>query len=92
VPKPQIVVVGDSLVDLVGGPDGRTYVAHPGGSPMNVAFGPARPGRPTALLTRLGDDAFGTSVQDHLTQAGVELLAAPDAGFTTEHGHGDGRR
>jgi fructokinase len=82
-PPRRIVVVGESLVDLVAGPDRRTYVAHPGGSPLNVAYGLARLGRPTSLLTRLGDDAFGTLVRDHLDRAGVDLLAPPEPGLAT---------
>ena len=37
---PVFAVVGEALVDLVGSRGGRTFVAHPGGSPANVALGP----------------------------------------------------
>jgi fructokinase len=33
------VVIGEALVDLVGQRGSRTFVAHPGGSPANVALG-----------------------------------------------------
>jgi fructokinase len=53
------VVVGEALVDLVGQRGGRTFVAHPGGSPANVALALGRLGNTVTLLTRLGADAFG---------------------------------
>ncbi|MGA5582888.1 carbohydrate kinase family protein [Streptomyces thermodiastaticus] len=83
VPSRRIVVVGEALVDLVAGADRRIHVAHPGGSPLNVAYGLARLGRPTSLLTRIGDDTFGALVRDHLHRAGVDLLAPPEPGLAT---------
>ena len=53
----MFVVVGEALVDLVGQRGGRTFSAHPGGSPANVALGLARLGVPVTLKTRLGRDA-----------------------------------
>ncbi|NYI05096.1 carbohydrate kinase family protein [Allostreptomyces psammosilenae] len=74
----RYVVVGEALVDLVGQPDGRTFVAHPGGSPANVAFGLARLGRSATLVTQLGPDPLGELVREHLLGAGVELDPAAD--------------
>src|SRR3954449_1973765 len=74
----MFVVVGEALVDLVGQRGGRTLVAHPGGSPANVALGLARLGNPVTLLTRLGRDAFGTMVREHLEASGVVVDAGPD--------------
>ncbi|MGD6747835.1 carbohydrate kinase family protein [Streptomyces sp. BH106] len=79
----RIAVVGESLIDLVGGSDGRTYTAHPGGSPMNVAYGLGQLARPVTLLTRLGEDPFGHILRDHLAAAGVELGLRPDDSFPT---------
>ena len=62
----MFVVVGEALVDLVGQRGGRTFSAHPGGSPANVALGLARLGAPVRLKTRLGQDAFGQMVLAHL--------------------------
>jgi fructokinase len=70
-------VVGEALVDLVGQRGGRTLAAHPGGSPANVALGLARLGNPVTLRTRLGRDAFGTMVRDHLENSGVVVEAGP---------------
>jgi hypothetical protein len=55
----MFVVVGEALVDLVGQCGGRTFSAHPGGSPANVALGLARLGVRVTLKTCLGRDAFG---------------------------------
>lgn len=69
---PDVVVIGEALVDVVISPRGT--VEHPGGSPMNVAYGLARLGVTTALLTSLGDDARGAAIEAHVRSAGVELL------------------
>lgn len=66
-------MVGEALVDVVTRPDG-TLTEHPGGSPANVALGLARLGRPTHLLTRLGDDDRGRLVREHLTRSGVHVV------------------
>src|SRR4051794_5072209 len=50
----MFVVIGEALVDLVGQRGSRTLVAHPGGSPADVALGPARLGDPVSLITSLG--------------------------------------
>jgi fructokinase len=68
----EVLVVGEALVDIVRRPDG-TSAEHPGGSPANVALGLARLGRPTRLLTRIGDDERGDEVREHLVASGVRL-------------------
>ena len=67
----MFAVVGEALVDLVGQRSGRTFVAHPGGSPANVALGLGRLGDRVTLTTRLGRDAFGQMVTEHLEASGV---------------------
>lgn len=69
----MFVVVGEALVDLVGEAGGSTFVAHPGGSPANVAVGLRRLGSSARLVTRLGPDPFGDLVRDHLEADGVEV-------------------
>ncbi|MFN8076660.1 MAG: carbohydrate kinase [Kineosporiaceae bacterium] len=73
----DVLVVGEALVDIVvrRTGDGTTSapVEIPGGSPANVALGLARLGRPTQLVTRLGDDERGRRVRTHLESAGVRL-------------------
>lgn len=67
-----VVVVGESLVDVVVPPQGETTHA-PGGSPMNVAVGLSRLGVPALLVTELGDDPYGALVVEHLRSSAVEL-------------------
>ena len=66
----DVLVVGEALADVVVRPDGTGEV-RPGGSPANVAVGLARLGIPTDLLCRLGADAHGDVLRDHLGRAGV---------------------
>jgi fructokinase len=79
----MFVVVGEALVDLVGQRGGRTFSAHPGGSPANVALGLARLGVPVTLKTRLGRDAFGEMVLAHLQASGVLVDGGADTGAKT---------
>lgn len=77
------LVVGEALVDVVVAPTGERSEAV-GGSPMNVAVGLSRLGVPARLVTRIGEDAHGRAVVQHLADSGVELDPAsvvPD--FTT---------
>ncbi|MEE1622399.1 carbohydrate kinase family protein [Zafaria sp. J156] len=67
----DVLVVGEALVDVVL-QDGGTR-EHPGGSPANVAYGLARLGLDTTLLTALGEDAHGALIREHLSGAGVGL-------------------
>jgi fructokinase len=80
----DFLVIGECVADIVRTP-GRPDVPHPGGSPANVAYGLARLGRPTTLLTQLGQDDAGRLIGAHLTSAGVELLTdgQPDAATPT---------
>jgi fructokinase len=79
----MFVVVGEALVDLVGQRGGQTWVAHPGGSPANVALGLARLGVPVTLRTRLGRDAFGDVILTHLKASGVRVDTGDDGGAST---------
>ncbi|WP_368497832.1 carbohydrate kinase [Herbiconiux sp. A18JL235] len=68
-----LLAIGESLVDVVEHPDDRGTAEHPGGSPLNIAFGAARLGLPSTLLTEIGSDARGRAIVDHLATAGVTL-------------------
>ncbi len=75
-----VLAIGESLVDVVDAPDedgSPILVEHPGGSPMNIAYGAARLGLPTTLLTSLGADARGASIVQHLESVGVAI--APES-------------
>ncbi|MDT4936942.1 MAG: fructokinase [Pseudonocardiales bacterium] len=76
-PGPEILVIGEALVDVVRTSSGDTY-SHPGGSPANVAVGLARLGTHPALLTRLGRDADARVITDHLAANDVALLPVVD--------------
>jgi len=73
-PRPvlDVVVIGEALIDVVTTPEGTNE--HPGGSPANVAYGLARLGVSTGLLTSMGADRRGDALEEHLTSAGVTLL------------------
>lgn len=73
---PEVLVVGEALVDIVERLDG-SVAEHPGGSPANVALGLARLGHEVELLTRIGDDERGLAVLAHLRASGV--LVAPES-------------
>src|SRR3712207_1212782 len=79
----MFVVVGEALVDLVGQRGGRTWAAHPGGSPANVALGLARLGVPVTLRTRLGKDSFGEMITAHLETNGVQVDGGRAEGVST---------
>lgn len=68
----MILVVGESLVDIVVRSDGRRS-EHPGGSPANVAVGLGRLGHPVMLATSLGDDERGEVVRAALERSQVTL-------------------
>src|SRR5882757_3037454 len=78
----DFLVIGECVADIVRAP-GRPDVPHPGGSPANVAYGLARLGRSTALLTQLGDDPAGELIAAHLRSAGVRLLGDIGPGVAT---------
>ncbi|GAB3471292.1 PfkB family carbohydrate kinase [Kineococcus endophyticus] len=69
----RVLVVGEALVDVVRHEDGRS-AEHPGGSPLNVAHGLGRLGHRVQFLGRIGDDARGEVLQQHLVGAGVDLF------------------
>ncbi len=70
--QPDVLVIGETLIDVVTTAEGVTE--HVGGSPANVAYGLARLGVRTALLTSMGEDARGEMIRRHLEGAGVEIL------------------
>ena len=71
----MIVVVGESLVDVVDDPQGPRETV--GGSPLNVATTLAGLDVPTLLITEVGNDERGQRVVDRVEASGAELIAAP---------------
>ncbi|MFJ8849050.1 carbohydrate kinase [Streptomyces sp. NPDC102437] len=68
----DLLVIGECVADIVRLPGAADQV-HPGGSPANVAYGLARLGHGSTLLTQLGPDDNGRLIRDHLAGAGVEV-------------------
>jgi 5-dehydro-2-deoxygluconokinase len=73
----EVLTVGRVGVDLYpeqAGPlaDVRTFAKFLGGTATNVAVGAARLGRRAAVLTKVGDDGFGSYVRQALTGFGVD--------------------
>ncbi|MFF5897786.1 carbohydrate kinase [Streptomyces argenteolus] len=85
--SPALLVIGECVADIVRRP-GEPDRTHPGGSPANVAYGLARLGRDTTLITQLGPDANGRLIAGHLASAGVRVLtdggAAPTPAATVD--------
>jgi fructokinase len=77
----ELLVIGECVADIVRLP-GEPDRVHPGGSPANVAYGLARLGHGTTLLTQLGPDGHGRLIRDHLAAAGVEVRTDDATGPT----------
>ena len=85
----DVVALGELLIDFTSvnkDSDGYpTMAAHPGGAPANFLAALAAFGGKTALLGKVGDDAFGHLLVQTLQKAGIEtrgIRIAPDV-FTT---------
>lgn len=86
-----IIVVGSINTDLVSTTRripsvgetviGTDFRVHPGGKGANQAVAVARLGYPVQLIGRLGTDAFGSQLREHLQNCGVDL-----AGVATSDG------
>ncbi|MEP7159740.1 MAG: carbohydrate kinase [Dermatophilaceae bacterium] len=63
----RVLVIGESLIDIVHRMDG-TIEEHPGGSPLNVAIGLARLGHAVDYATQFADDAYGALIRVHLAK------------------------
>ncbi|MER2133642.1 MAG: carbohydrate kinase [Arthrobacter sp.] len=77
----MITVIGEALIDEVLS-DTAPRRSHPGGSPLNVAVGVARLGRPVQFAGRYGTDAYGVLIAEHLKNNSV-LAALPADGRPT---------
>ena len=68
----MILVTGESLMDLIVGPQGAVHAAA-GGGPFNTARTIARLGQPVRFLGRFSADPFGTLLAGKLVDDQVEL-------------------
>jgi len=75
---PQVICLGEALVDLIGTEPGRgmrecgCFQLAPGGAVCNVAVGLARLGVKVGLITKLGMDPFGQFMLGFLKKQGVD--------------------
>ena len=85
----DVVAFGELLIDFTcvnTDMDGYpTMTAHPGGAPANFLAALTQYGVKTAMLGKVGTDAFGKLLTGTLQQAGIETrgLVAADDVFTT---------
>jgi fructokinase len=76
---PDIVCLGEALVDMVATSHGLSLVQAPefhkaaGGAPTNVAAGVAILGGSAGLIAQVGKDHFGEFIKQTLWDAGVDL-------------------
>lgn len=96
----DVVALGELLIDFTcvsTDADGYpTMAAHPGGAPANFLAALAKFGAKTAMLGKIGKDAFGKLLTGTLQQAGIDtkgLIASDDVfttlAFVTLDEHGD---
>ncbi|AOR34178.1 ribokinase [Streptomyces fodineus] len=89
----DLLVVGSANADLVIDVErrpaagetvlGGDLAVHPGGKGANQAVAAARLGASTALLARVGDDAYGRLLLDSLRAAGVDTVGVLVGGAAT---------
>lgn len=91
----EILVIGESTMDIVHAPRGRTE--SPGGSPANVALGLGRLGRPVRFHSALARDPRGERIAAHMTASGVTvderswILERTATAIATVHADGSAR-
>lgn len=85
----DVVALGELLIDFAclstDGDGYPTMAAHPGGAPANFLAALTKYGAKTALLGKVGTDAFGKMLTDTLERAGIETrgIVADENVFTT---------
>ncbi|MCK2215340.1 carbohydrate kinase [Actinomadura sp. ATCC 31491] len=81
-PPPAVVVIGESVMDVIADHDGNRSVT-PGGSALNVAVALGRLEVPVQFVTALGQDRYGDRIRAHLRAAGTQVVSAEPAGART---------
>ena len=75
----DIVAIGEVLIDLTQTGVNETgvpqYSANPGGAPANLAVAASRLGASTALISKVGNDAFGRYLRSVLNENFVDVSA-----------------
>ena len=86
---PEIVTVGEALIDLTQTSEDPAHICHyaafPGGAPANVAVAVARLGGRSSFIGKVGRDAFGGAIRQTLIRNGVDVsgLYETDQALTT---------
>ena len=86
---PDVIALGELLIDFTcksTDADGYpTMEAHPGGAPANFLAALTKYGHETALLGKVGADAFGRMLTETLRKAGIDTrgLVMDEDVFTT---------
>ena len=72
----DVVAIGELLIDFtcaaVDADGYPTMVAHPGGAPTNFLAALSKFGAKTALMCKVGNDAFGKMLTGTMEQIGVD--------------------
>ena len=74
----DVITIGRSCVDLYGAQVGgrledmASFEKYIGGSPTNIAFGTARLGLKSAVITGVGDEHMGRFILEQLAREGVD--------------------
>lgn len=77
--SPELVCIGRTCVDLYAEQEGapledvQSFRKYVGGSAANIAFGTARLGVRSAMITRVGAEQMGRYVRRALAEAGVDV-------------------
>ncbi|MFD5018774.1 PfkB family carbohydrate kinase [Paenibacillus sp. NPDC058367] len=81
----DVIAIGEVLIDFT--PAGRStggneqFECNPGGAPANVAAALSRLGAKSALISKLGEDQFGSLLHSTLQSSGVDVS---EISFTNE--------
>ncbi|OKP89846.1 PfkB family carbohydrate kinase [Paenibacillus sp. P32E] len=81
----DVIAIGEVLIDFT--PAGRTaggneqFECNPGGAPANVAAALSRLGAKSALISKVGEDQFGSLLHNTLLDSGVDVS---EVSFTNE--------
>jgi fructokinase len=70
----RALVIGEALIDIVER-DGNVTGEYVGGSPLNVAVGLGRLGRPVDFLTHIAADSRGLRIREYVEASGVQLVS-----------------
>ena len=84
----QVTAIGELLIDFIpqgGGEDAPRFQAMPGGAPGNFAAAVRAYGVPSAIIAKVGEDAFGDLLLRAFTRCGVDTagVVRESGAFTT---------